>query len=253
LNVIQELWDIIDDHQSESSSIDYLDRPTEQLLVAISVAAMSGIEAPKTLKLGGIIQGLEVLILLDSGSSHSFICASVASLLNGVTPMISHVQVIVANGQLLQSDDEIIQATRFIQGHEFQSDLKVLDLHNFDMIIGIEWLERFSTMHIHWAHKWISIPYQGKHITLQGHMNHRLECHMVELVQISSESDGNKHAEVPEVIKSLLQQFQYVFDTPSALPPRRACGHKIPPIPGATLVHIRPYRYAPALKDEIEK
>jgi hypothetical protein len=38
----------------------------------------------------------------------------------------------------------------------------------------------------------------------------------------------------------------------SATPPR-ACTHTIPLIPGATPFAIRPYRYAPALKYEIEQ
>jgi hypothetical protein len=55
------------------------------------------------------------------------------------------------------------------------------------------------------------------------------------------------------VIQQLLQQFQYVFEAPTILPPRRHCDHTIPLISGAALVKSRPYRYAPALKDEIEK
>jgi hypothetical protein len=51
----------------------------------------------------------------------------------------------------------------------------------------------------------------------------------------------------------MLQQFQAVFASPSDLPPRRTCDHTIPLIPGATPVQARPYRYTPALKDEIEK
>jgi hypothetical protein len=67
--------------------------------VAISVAAISGMEAPKTLKLRGLIQGIDVLILLDLGSSHSFLSASVASILIGVTPVVNPIQVKVANGR----------------------------------------------------------------------------------------------------------------------------------------------------------
>jgi hypothetical protein len=55
------------------------------------------------------------------------------------------------------------------------------------------------------------------------------------------------------VVQSLLQQFKQVFAAPSELPLSRACDHKIPLIPGASPVHSRPYRYAPVLKDEIEK
>jgi hypothetical protein len=63
------------------------------------------------------------------------------------------------------------------------------------MIIGMEWLERYSPMHIHWAQKWISIPYQGKHITIQGNGSYMTECHMVELMQMTADLEGSNSAE----------------------------------------------------------
>lgn len=44
-----------------------------------------------------------------------------------------------------------------------------------------------------------------------------------------------------------------LFEVPSGLPPRRACDHTIPLIPGAPSVAVRQYRYKPALKNEIEQ
>ena len=57
---------------------------------------------------------------------------------------------------------------------------------------------------------------------------------------------------MPEV-QLILDDFASVFAEPSGLPPRRACDHKIPLVPGAQPVSVRPYRYAPALKSEIER
>jgi hypothetical protein len=37
------------------------------------------------------------------------------------------------------------------------------------------------------------------------------------------------------------------------LPPARPCDHSIPLVPGAQPVQVRPYRYPPLLKDEIER
>jgi hypothetical protein len=54
-------------------------------------------------------------------------------------------------------------------------------------------------------------------------------------------------------VLTVLDQFQDVFEPPVELPPRRACDHRIALVPGATPVSSRPYRYAPALKDEMEK
>lgn len=40
---------------------------------------------------------------------------------------------------------------------------------------------------------------------------------------------------------------------PTHLPPTRAADHTIPLIPGAQPVKVRPYRYSPIQKTEIEK
>lgn len=59
-------------------------------------------------------------------------------------------------------------------------------------------------------------------------------------------------SEHPE-LAALLAEFSFLFAPLSALPPQRACDHVIPLVPGAKPVYVRPYRYTPALKDEIEK
>lgn len=51
----------------------------------------------------------------------------------------------------------------------------------------------------------------------------------------------------------MVQEFSHLFEEPSGLPPARDYDHTIPLIPGAVPVNVRPYRYTPAQKDEIEK
>jgi hypothetical protein len=58
---------------------------------------------------------------------------------------------------------------------------------------------------------------------------------------------------LPPEIAIVLDEFALVFEAPSQLPPQRSFDHVIPLVPGAKPVHIRPYRYPPSLKDEIEK
>jgi hypothetical protein len=50
----------------------------------------------------------------------------------------------------------------------FTADLRVLPLHSYDMILGIDWLEQHSPMHVHWKQKWMSIPHHGSQAFLQG-------------------------------------------------------------------------------------
>jgi len=54
-------------------------------------------------------------------------------------------------------------------------------------------------------------------------------------------------------IQALVDSFPDLFTPPVDLPPSRACNHSIPLLPGASPVYIRPYRYPPSLKDEIER
>lgn len=57
---------------------------------------------------------------------------------------------------------------------------------------------------------------------------------------------------MPPDIQQILDDFPNVCAPPTALPPVRPYDHSIPLIQGARPVNIRPYRYPPALKDEIE-
>ena len=50
---------------------------TKETLMAISQQAMWGMESSKSIKLRGWIQGFELLMLIDSGSTHSFVDASI--------------------------------------------------------------------------------------------------------------------------------------------------------------------------------
>jgi hypothetical protein len=63
----------------------------------------------------------------------------------------------------------------------------------------------------------------------------------------------SEDATAPEIVQSLLTRFTDVFEEPVGLPPPRSCDHKIPLIDGAQPFSSRPYRHAPALKDEIER
>ena len=83
LHVVQELWELF---QLEDDSPEYqVTSPdaSEELLLAISKAAVNGITASRTVKFLGSIQHIPVTVLLDSGSSTSFISCQLAAKLSG--------------------------------------------------------------------------------------------------------------------------------------------------------------------------
>ena len=56
-----------------------------------------------------------------------------------------------------------------------------------------------------------------------------------------------------EPIQRLVDQHSHLFQEPDLLPPTREFDHQIPLLPGVKPVNVKPYRYSPAQKDEIER
>lgn len=113
-------------------------------------------------------------------------------------------------------------------------------------------------MKVDWANKWISIPYFNKCVVLQGMLPDCLEGTLVQIYMMDPKEPPDQSAALqthvwPDYIQHIVHQFQSVFVPPKGLPPSRFCDHKIPLIEGAKPVSVRPYRYPPALKDEIDK
>jgi hypothetical protein len=131
-----------------------------------------------------------MVILVDSGSSHSFVDLSLAQLLSGVSPTLRPVQVQVANGQIIKCDIELKQACWSIQNLNFVIGLKFLPLPYYGMILGIDWLEVHSTMKVEWLNKWIVINFQGTSVQLQGLQPSLPEHSVIECVRTTSEMRG---------------------------------------------------------------
>ena len=70
-------------------------------LMSLSLAAVQGTSCPHTIQFRGSIQQHEVLIMLDSGSSNTFVSSALASQLQGLSHLTSPVAVKVADGGLL--------------------------------------------------------------------------------------------------------------------------------------------------------
>ena len=134
----------------------------------LSKAVVQDDSTSRTMKFMGTIQGMELLILLDSGSSHSFLSAHVAQHIQGVSSLPQMMSVQVANGDRIQCMQHIPQVVWSLGACEFQSNLRILPLQTYDLIVGMDWLELYSPMMVHWAEKWLVVPYQGSTVKLFG-------------------------------------------------------------------------------------
>lgn len=235
-----------------------LESPSEQhdhAYMLLSAAALSSSPHPRTLQFQGVIQNKNINILLDSGSTHSFLDSKLATALSGVSALPSPTSVKVADGGSIECSSQLQYAEWSVQGYTFHSTLKFIPIGSYDMIIGMDWLQAFSPMKVHWLQRWIQIPYGPDNVVLYGVSPDQSHCSLVQVLHISvADSASPQHTEsvIPQEVQSLLDQYTHLFQLPTELPPRRACDHSIPLLPGAQPVSVRPYRYSPALKTEIE-
>jgi hypothetical protein len=230
----------------------------EQFMVLLSQEASAAQCSATTFKLHGTIQGVSLLVLLDSGSSHSFLNAAHYSLLSGFTLLQQPLHVCVVNDNIIQCTEELLDAAWSLQGFQFRSTFKVISIPCYDLILGMDWLEDHSPMHVDWTHKWMSITYHDQPTVICYVQPVLASDTLLEIRHIpDSASTTNQLCALTETsvlapIQQLLTKFKSLFDTPSTLPPSRFCDHAIPLIDGARPVNVRPFRFSPAMKDEIE-
>ena len=109
--------------------------------LGISLHALTGIMMAETMHLATTLAGSTLRALVDSGSTHSFIATSVADRLGiSYTPR-PGLSVGVANGERVQCAG-ICTTASFSIGHErFVVDLYVLQLEEYDLVLGCQWLQ----------------------------------------------------------------------------------------------------------------
>ena len=82
-------------------------------------------------------------VLIDLGAAHSFISMGFISNVNVESQPIDYSIVV----SLLTGDSRLVESVYMdsrviIGGQEFLADLIFLDIHDFDVILGIDWLSR---------------------------------------------------------------------------------------------------------------
>lgn len=207
-------------------------------------------------------------MLIDSGSTHSFVDEQLGPKLQGVCKLKQPLSVKIADGGLMQCSQEVNNCHWYMQGHNFCNNFRLLALGNYDAILGMDWLEKHSPMKVDWANKWMEFNYLGTSIRLQGITAQDItNCSVIShnqmagmnkkgtlmyLVQLHTMQPQEDYT-LPDSVKAIISEFNDLFEEPTELPPRRAYDHRINLIPGAKPINLRPYRHNPALKDEIER
>lgn len=111
--------------------------------VTVSIQALEGGKLTRTMRVTEEVEGKELSILVDSGSTHNFIKQRVAKRLSQSISLDTSFQVLVADDNKLQCSGVRWNIPVRIHGFKFYTDLYVMPIKGLEMVLGIQWLQQF--------------------------------------------------------------------------------------------------------------
>lgn len=251
----------------------------------ISLHALKGIANNKIIKVEGRVKEGSLSILIDSGSTHSFLDNSTARKLKCQLTGTPPLSVVVANGNRVLSNSACLGFMWKMQKDEFEADLRLLQLGGCDVVLGVDWMKGVSPISFDFNRMEVSSEKEGKRMTLTSGQE-VATCKMImgKRLQRVLKSKWNQFTQLFSIvaveelpgegelrltvchqrrnddqvctfplIDELLADFKDLFVEPKALPPNRTLDHAINLKPNAEPINVRSYRYPPIQKTEIER
>nr|GEW53005.1 putative reverse transcriptase domain-containing protein [Tanacetum cinerariifolium] len=209
-------------------------------------------------------------ILFDTGADRSFVSTAFSSRIVITPTALDHdYNVELADGRIVGLNTIIRGCTLNFLNHPFNIDLIPVELSNFDVIIGMDWLAKYHAVII-CAEKIVRIPFGDEILIVRGDGSSnkhgtRLNiisytkaqeyltkgCHVF-LANITASKDEDKSKGKRLKDFPIVQEFPKVFpkDLPG-IPPTRQVEFRIDLIPGAAPVARAPYRLTPSKIKEL--
>jgi hypothetical protein len=112
----------------------------------ISCNALDGINTPQTLKIKGYIKKKKVIVLIDSGSTHTFIHYKLSKDLNFFVYPAPEFQVMIAYGGTINCSGKCNKTNLTMGKYVMNSPMIALTMGGVDVVLGIQWLQPLGTM-----------------------------------------------------------------------------------------------------------
>lgn len=134
----------------------------------VSYNAILGTPTSATMKLSGKLHGHEVLLLIDSGSTHNFISEKLVEQLKLHVSSVQTFGVQVGDDFIIQCDQICKSVSVKLPGSTLTQDFYPFPLTHSDMVLGIKWLASLNTIQANWNEMFLIFWVDGKRYKLQG-------------------------------------------------------------------------------------
>lgn len=233
----------------------------------VSLHALDGAMSHDTMCIKGFIKSKEIVILIDSGSTHNFLDANIPKRVGVLIQPSQPISVAVADGGHLISRAMCKQLHWTMQGTPFETDVRFLPLGGCDLVLGIQWLATLGPIVWDFARLRMEFNPNGVKHVLRGKQTSSTQAVTSSLMSrlISKRANGMVARlnmmevapmpnETPSDLVAILKRFADIFQEPHGLPPIRSHDHRIHlDQPGSEPTNVCPYRYPYVQKNKIEK
>lgn len=231
---------ILEEDEEEDKDTEFHEGETFNSL-QLSFCSMDGLTSTNSWKIQGVVQNNSVLVLIDCGSSHSFISQEVVQKLRLMVEDTPSYIMELGDGHRVKCKGKCSKLSLLLQGMEIKQDFYLFTLQGVDLVLGLDWLSSLGEVKTNFGKLELTLSRDGKLITLVCDPSlTKTELSYGAFVQIlkeegkglliqydSAEQKSVEVSVVPEVISEALQQYSEVFEDPQGLPPQRRLDHAI--------------------------
>ncbi|KAL5552031.1 hypothetical protein UlMin_002207 [Ulmus minor] len=138
-----------DDPKEEENSPTY-ELSTIPSSTDLSFNSLMGFTSAQTLKLQGMLNGKSVVVLIDSGASHSFISSRLVTELSIPFVSTEGYGVQVGDGTRFKLNGICKRVKLWIQGTWIEEDFLPFELGCIDVVLGVTWLQKLGEVKENW-------------------------------------------------------------------------------------------------------
>ena len=198
-------------------------------------------------------------MLFDSGASHSFIAASVVIELGLEVEILEEPFYVSSPLGIRARIGMICRGCELeISGTLFTVDLRIMDMSEFDVILGMDWLTTYRVVIDCERRRVTSYTHDGTRVVFQGDKHDILPQIVYEsryqgqlagwLASLTLEDEERLDLDLPRVVCEYVDVFP---DELLGLPPQRVVDFSIELNPGTSPISLTPHRMAPVELQEL--
>jgi len=170
-NKVQEVKYQEENDQETSKEKDTHQEPTpkkEEMNPTIACNALAGITTPQTINIEGHIKKKNLIVLIDSGSTHNFIHYKIAKELNCFLYLAPECQVTVTSGGTINCSRKCHNIKLSMGEYVLSSPMLSIPMGGVDVVLGVQWLQSLGIIAFNFQELFMKFSSEGNEVELRG-------------------------------------------------------------------------------------